>query len=79
MLCFLCLFYFDIGNACGIAVKHVGLVHQIKMTVLGDDIILAYFEVFDVINERRFADSFQICAVNRQLFSLNILLQLLGV
>ena len=56
-LILLLLFYFDIGNACGIAVKLVGLVHQIKMTVLGDDIILTYFEVVDVINKRRFADS----------------------
>lgn len=80
MLCFLCLlFYFDIGNACGIAVKLVGLVHQIKMTVLGYDIILAYFEVVDVVNKRRFADSFQICTVYRQLLGLDILLQMLGI
>ena len=49
------------------------------MTVLGDDIILAYFEFVDAINKRRFADALQICTVNGQLFSLNILLQLLGV
>ena len=73
------LFYFDIGNACGVAVKLVGLVHQIKMPVLGDDIILAYFEVVDVVDKRRFADSFQISTVNRQLLGLDILLQLLGV